>query len=647
MTRLHIDIETYSEADLKKVGTYRYAEDASTDITLVAYAFDDGDVQLWECHEGKMPAGLRDALQNPTVIKHAWNASFERTLIRHVWGIDVPPEEWRCSMVHAYSLALPGSLDECGRVIGLPEDKAKMKEGKRLIQKFCKPRTPSANNPATRWTHENADIEWAAFCEYCKRDVDAERAIERRLSRWPLPSQELALWHLDQRVNDNGLPISLDFVRAAMTLDDQHTERLLARATELTGLDNPNSRDQLMDWLNKFSMGLTSLTKDDVAGALTCESISPQVREVLELRQQLARTSVTKYAALERATGSDSRLRGCFQFMGAARTGRWAGRIFQPQNLPRGTVSDIDTARDVVGSACLETAEMFYDDIGGLLSSTIRPSVSAPEGKKFLVADFSAIEARVLAWLAGEQWRLDVFNTHGMIYEASAEQMFKLPAGSVDKKSPYRPKGKVAELACGYQGSVGALIKMGALDMGLTEEELRPIIDAWREANPAIKQFWYDIERAAKAAVVSKRPVKCGVFTFRCEGPFLFIDLPSGRSLAYLRPRLVDGKFGPQIVFEGVNQETRQWGRQDTYGGKLVENVTQAFARDCLAVALTKLDAAGYKIVGHVHDEVIIEVDEDDNRLHEVEALMGESLPWAPGLPLKADGYECKHYVKE
>lgn len=655
MPRLHIDLETFSEADLKKVGTYRYAEDPSTRVLMVAYAFDDEPVQLWEPHTSPMPKPLADALRDPFVTLHAWNAAFERTVLRCVLGIVTAPERWRCSMIKAYSLALPGSLEDCGAAVGLPEDKLKLKEGKRLIQKFCKPRTPSANNPATRWDHTNAPDEWASFRDYCMRDVDSERAIERRLSRWKMLPKEWDLWFLDQRINDRGLPIDLGFVAAAMQLDAQHTERLMARASGLTGLDNPNSRDQLLDWLNKFSMGLVSLTKDDVSAALKQADHYPEiVREVLEIRQQLARSSVTKFAALERATCCDSRLRGCFQFYGAARTGRWAGRIFQPQNLPRGAFKDddVETSRQVVAQADIDLADTLFGNIGELLSSNIRPSVSAPEGKKFFVCDFSAIEARVLAWMAGEKWRLEVFKTHGKIYEASASRMFHIPmadfeaAEAAGKKHPARQKGKVAELALGYQGGAGALITMGALDMGLTEDELPGIVAAWRAANPNIRQLWYDIENAAKTCILRKIPVQCRMFKFRCDGPFLFVDLPSGRALAYLRPRLVESTFGLQIRFEGVDQKTRQWGKQDTYGGKLVENLCQAIARDCLAEALRRLDRAEYVTVGHVHDEAIIEVDEDDDRLHEVEQLMGKAMPWAPTLPLAADGYECKHYVK-
>jgi DNA polymerase len=570
--------------------------------------------------------------------------------------------------VHALYLGLPGSLGDVGKVLGLSSDKQKMTAGWSLIKYFCVPCKPTLKNGGrTRNLRHHDPDKWQLFKEYCARDVDSEREIAVKISRFPVPDKEWSLWHLDQRMMNKGVMVDRDLVNAAIECDNIFKARMTAEAIALTGLDNPNSRDQLLKWLQteEDDDTIVDLTKKSVPKVLESTD-SATVRRVLALRQEMAKTSVSKYHAMARAMcDKDDAVKGLTQFYGANRTGRWAGRLVQVQNLPQNKLRDIDLARNLLKARDYETLGMLFGNVPDTLSQLIRTAFVAREGCRYIIVDFSAIEARVIAWMAWCQWRLDVFATHGKIYEASAEQMFNLPAGSVTKKSPYRQKGKISELALGYQGGAGALKTMGALEMGLTEDELEPIKDAWRGANPEIVQFWYACERSAKEAVLGKKGVnlriagKKAVLRFAYESGFLTITLPSGRKLFYVKPRIeaedlvrtntagvkyVAARAGT-ITYEGQDQKTKQWSRLTTYGGKLVENITQAVARDCLAESMLALDEAGYTQLATVHDEIIMEM--PDRTLKGAEEIMGKAIAWAPGLPLRGDGFETKYYMKE
>ncbi|MEC1771923.1 DNA polymerase [Schinkia azotoformans] len=649
MKLLSIDIETYSSVDLVKCGVYAYCESADFEVLLFAYAVDEEEVQIVDIASGeKLPDALLKALTDPAVIKTAYNANFERTCLAKFFGKPMPPEQWRCSSVHALMLGLPGHLDGVAKCLKLKEQK--MKEGKALIRYFSVPcKQTKVNGGRNRNLPEHDPDKWLTFKDYCKQDVEVERQIRKKLEAFPIPKMEQKLWELDQNINDDGVLIDITFVSHAIQADTVFQENLYKEAVSLTGLENPNSPAQLKDWLQLQGLEVDSLAKKNVE-ALMAEVENPDVKRLLELRQAMSKTSVKKYEAMERSICPDHRIRGLLQFYGANRTGRWAGRLVQIHNLPRNDMKDLEIARNLLKSGNYEALGLLFDNVPDVLSQLIRTAFIPSKGHRFIVADFSAIEARVIAWLAGERWRMEVFQTHGKIYEASAAQMFKVPIETIDKGSPLRQKGKIAELALGYGGSKGALKQMGALEMGLTEDELPELVSAWREANPNIVNLWWDVEAAAIKAVKEKAVVKMQYgLTFHYIRGILFITLPSGRSLAYVRPRIgMDERFGKeQLTYDGVEQGSKQWGRIATYGGKLTENIIQAIARDCLAVAMLRLAEAGYRIKFHVHDEVVLEVPNGTRAMEEVEELMGQPIDWAPGLPLSADSFETEYYKKD
>jgi DNA polymerase len=631
---------------------------------LFAYAFGDSDVNVIDLAAGEqIPQHVERSLWDPSVTKAAYNAAFEMACLAKHYKTVMDETQWRCTSVHALYLGLPGSLGDVGKVLGLSSDKQKMTAGWSLIKYFCVPCKPTLKNGGrTRNLRHHDPDKWQLFKEYCARDVDSEREIAVKISRFPVPDKEWSLWHLDQRMMNKGVMVDRDLVNAAIECDNIFKARMTAEAIALTGLDNPNSRDQLLKWLQteEDDDTIVDLTKKSVPKVLESTD-SATVRRVLALRQEMAKTSVSKYHAMARAMcDKDDAVKGLTQFYGANRTGRWAGRLVQVQNLPQNKLRDIDLARNLLKARDYETLGMLFGNVPDTLSQLIRTAFVAREGCRYIIVDFSAIEARVIAWMAWCQWRLDVFATHGKIYEASAEQMFNLPAGSVTKKSPYRQKGKISELALGYQGGAGALKTMGALEMGLTEDELEPIKEAWRAANPEIVQFWYACERAAKEAVLGKGSATLAIagkrtsLVFAYESGFLTIQLPSKRKLFYVKPRiesedLVRGGFvvarAGSLTYEGQDQKTKQWTRLSTYGGKLVENITQAVARDCLAEAMLALDDEGYRQLATVHDEIIMEM--RGGPLKEAEKIMGRPIAWAPGLPLRGDGFETSYYMKE
>lgn len=648
MRTLSIDIETYSSVDLCSCGVYAYSESPDFEIVLFGYAFDDDPVRVIDlaCGE-KLPQEVQEALHDPEVLKTAFNASFERTCLGAYTGSRMEPEQWSCTAVMARELGLPSSLEAVGTVLGLPEEKAKLKTGKALIRFFSIPCMPTkANGQRTRNLPEHDPARWALYKEYNANDVVAEREIRRILSAFPIYPKEQLLWEKDQDINDRGVGVDLKLAQNAVTIDETVKARLLEEARVLTGLENPKSTAQLKAWIEDTAgIEVESLNKKSIAGVRK-DADHEDVDKMLDIRAGLAKTSTAKYEAMLRTACHDSRIRGLTQFYGASRTGRWAGRLVQMQNLPQNKMPDaeLDIARQLVRAGDLETLEMCFDNTAGTLSQLIRTAFVPRKGCRFIVSDFSAIEARVLAWLAGEEWRLEVFNTHGKIYEASAEQMFHLPAGSVKKGDPMRQKGKIAELALGYGGSVGAMKSMGALEMGLHEDELKPIVDSWRAANHSITDFWWQTDAAARKTILSKAPTKLPHdMGFYKEGPLLRLRLPNGRTLSYVKPRVVEDN----ITYEGNIQTTGAWGRIESYGPKLVENIVQAVARDCLAEAMIRLEENGFPVVFHVHDEVICEVEEGRSSAKELGLLMAESIPWAPGLPLKADAYECEYYRKD
>ncbi|WP_079525420.1 DNA polymerase [Solibacillus isronensis] len=649
MNLLSIDIETYSSVDLIKSGVYAYCESADFEILLFAFAVDDDDVEIVDLASGeKIPDDIVSAILDPAVIKTAYNANFERTCLAKHFHQPMPPDQWRCSSVHALMLGLPGYLDGVAKCLKLKEQK--MKEGKALIRYFSVPCKPTkVNGGRTRNLPEHDLEKWGTFKDYCKQDVEVERQIRKKLEVFSIPKVEQQLWELDQKINDVGVLIDKSLVINAIQADESFQNDLFKEAVCLTGLENPNSPTQLKGWLLKQGIEVSSLTKKNVE-TLMGEVENLEVKRLLELRQAMSKTSVKKYEAMDRSICPDQRIRGLLQFYGANRTGRWAGRLVQIQNLPRNSLKDLQIAKGLLKSGNYEALELLFSSVSDVLSQLIRTAFIPSQGNRFIVADFSAIEARVIAWLGGERWRMDVFQSHGKIYEASAAQMFKVPIETIDKGSPLRQKGKIAELALGYGGSKGALMQMGALEMGLTEDELPELVSAWREANPNIVKLWWGIEAAAIKAVKEKAVVKMQYgLTFHYTKGILFITLPSGRSLAYVRPRIgIDERFGKeQLTYEGTEQGSKQWGRIPTYGGKLTENIIQAVARDCLAVSMLRLDEAGYRINFHVHDEVILDVPVGKGSMEEVEIIMGQSIDWAPGLPLGADSFETYYYKKD
>lgn len=670
MTTLRIDLETYSSVDLPKCGVHKYVESSDFEILLFGYAYNDEPVHVIDLAQGdKIPPQVLRDLVDPAITKAAYNAAFEIACLSKHLGVQLAFEQWKCTSVHALYLGMPGNLADVGKVIGLPQDKQKKSIGWSLIRYFCLPCKPTKKNGMrTRNLPHHDPAKWKLFIDYCAGDVVTEREVAKRIAKFPVPEKEWKLWHLDMKMNTRGIQVDVPLIHAAIECDAIVKQRLTDEAMALTGLDNPNSRTQLLEWLNEEldEEELTDVKKKTVAKLLEGKP-GEVIERVLELRQELAKTSVSKFHAMARAVCKDHRVRGLTQFYGANRTGRWAGRLVQVQNLPQNKLRDLDLARNLLRERDYETLESLFGNVPDTLSQLIRTAFVAGKGSRFVVADFSAIEARVIAWLAWCQWRLEVFATHGKIYEASAEQMFKLEPGSVTKKSPYRQKGKIAELALGYQGGAGALKTMGALDMGIPEEELDPIKVAWRDANPEIVKLWYAMERAAKQAVGQRTSVVLPIaggrsqLVFAWESGFLTIRLPSGRKLFYVKPRIEtedlyrEMKNGGRYVvasegsltYEGTDQKTKQWTRLSSYGGKLVENVTQAIARDCLAESMLLLDDRGFDQCMTVHDEDVLEVPYGLGELAEVEEIMGRPIAWAPDLLLRADGFETTYYMKE
>lgn len=662
MRTLSIDIETYSEADLNRTGVYRYAEDPSFEILLFGYSADGGDVQVVDLARGeKIPAEVLDALTDDAVIKAAFNANFERVcLSRYLSDLGVSldpfadryplsrerarflnPRSWRCTMIWSAYLGLPLSLAGAGAVLGL--EKQKLESGRDLIRYFCRPCAPTqSNGQRTRNLPVHARDKWDEFIAYNKRDVETEMEIQQRLSNYPVPDQVWDQYCIDQEINDRGILLDLALVESAIRLDEQSHEELTEKMKELTNLDNPSSVQQMKRWLMENGLEVESLGKKQVA-ALLKDAPQP-LGEVLSLRQQLARSSVKKYQAMQTAACADGRARGMFQFYGANRTGRFSGRLIQLQNLPQNHLTDLDAARELVRSGDYEGVRELYGDVPDTLSQLIRTAFVAPKGKLFYVADFSAIEARVIAWLSKEQWRLDLFKNGGDIYCGSASQMFGVPVEKHGVNGHLRQKGKIAELALGYGGSVGALKAMGAIEMGLSEEELLPLVQAWREANPNIVRLWWDVDAAAMTAVMEKTATETHGIRFAYRSGMLFVTLPSGRNLAYVKPAIGENKFGsPSLTYLGIGG-TKKWERLESYGPKLCENITQAVARDILCFAMTTLRCCS--IVAHVHDELIIEADPSMS-LEGLCEQMGRTPPWAAGLILRADGYTTPFYKKD
>jgi DNA polymerase len=650
MDTLAIDVETYSSIDIKTSGAYKYVEAPDSEIILFAYAFNDEPVQIIDLMNGEeIPHKVELALGDANVIKTAFNANFERKAILNHYCLKCRPEQWQCTMIKALTMGLPSSLDMVAKVLNFKEDKQKMKEGKALIQYFCKPCKPTKTNDGRTRNLPAHDLDrWETFKEYCKQDVEVERAIRNKLSKFEITEKEQMLWQLDQRINDRGISTDLVLINKAIDCDSNYAERLENEARSITGLNNPNSPAQLKKWLSEHvGYEVTSLTKDDVPTLLE-NAKDDDVKRVLELRQLMAKTSIKKYEAMQKGRCKDGRVRGLLQFYGANRTGRWAGRLVQVQNLPQNHLPDLEDARNCIREGRFDDVEFLYDSIPDTLSQLIRTAFIPREGNRFIVSDFSAIEARVIAWYAGEQWRLDVFKTHGKIYEASASQMFKIPIEEIKKGSDLRQKGKIAELALGYGGSVGAITSMDKAK-SIPEEELPDLVKSWRAANPNITKFWWDCDKAAKKAIHDRTTV-CMQFglKFIYNPGVLFIQLPSGRKLVYLKPKIENGKCDkPIITYEGMEQTSKQWTVLETYGPKLVENIVQATARDCLAEAMFRLDEAEYDIVMHVHDEVVLDVPKDKGSVEVINELMGKPISWAPTLPLRADGYECSYYMKD
>ena len=615
---LGIDIETFSDVDLIKCGVYAYADSPAFEVLLFAYSFDGGETRVIDLAQGEvLPGDVVEAVFDGSVVKTAFNANFERTCLSKYFGRYLPPDSWHCSAVQAAVLALPRSLEDVGAVLGL--DERKMKEGRELIRYFCVPCKPTkANGGRRRNLPCHAPEKWEVFKRYCRRDVDVEKAIRRKLGKFPIPEGEMEVYRLDQRINDRGVLVDMGLVRQAVRCERLHKEVVTERAYELTGLENPNSVAQLKGWLGENGVEAESLSRKAVAELI--EGADGEVEELLRLRLLMAKTSVKKYEAMERSVCSDGRVHGLLQFYGANRTGRWAGRLVQVQNLPQNHLPDLKLARGLVREGRFEDVEMLYGSTPEVLSELIRTAFVPEEGCRFVVADFSAIEARVLAWLAGETWRLEVFSSHGKIYEASAAAMFHVPVEEVTK---------------------------GALDMGLSEEELPSLVAVWRRANPHITQFWWDVDKAAVEAVVKRTRTRAGRIAFEYRSGILFVMLPSGRRLAYVKPRMGVNRFGREgLTYEGI-LENKKWGRIETYGPKLVENIVQGTARDLLAEAMLRVEKKGYPIVMHCHDEIIAEVTEGTGSVEEMCEMMAVCPSWAEGLPLRADGYECGFYQKQ
>lgn len=651
-----VDIETYSSVDLAGAGVYAYTEAPDFDILLIGYKFDDEDAvhvidtlavdrdfdeELYE---------FREALTDPGIIKTAFNANFERTCLAKWTGAPMPPEEWRCTMIKALTLGLPGNLADVGIAMGLPEEKLKDPQGKALIQFFSKPCKPTrTNGQRTRNLPAHDPAKWKLFIEYNRQDVVTEQEILRQLAIYKTPESEQRLWSLDQHMNDNGVKLDIPMVEKIVKYDTQRRQELQEEAQALTGLRNPNSLAQLKKWLGAQGVPMTNVTKDTIAAALQTE-LPENVRRMLEIRTALGKTSVAKYSTMLTAVCQDHRLRGILQFYGANRSGRWAGRLVQTHNLAKNTLPDLALARELAAEGDFETMGILFGETAFVFSELIRTAFIPSDGCRFVVSDFSAIEARVLAWIAGEEWVLDAFRAGKDIYCETAAMMYHVPVEKHGANSHLRQKGKVAVLACGYQGGVGA---MKCMDKGgsIPEDELQSVVDQWREANPRVVKLWRTCEMAAKTAIQEHRTVRIlrGI-EFSYINRNLFIKLPSGRKLCYWDTRLKQDDYTGRlsIVYMGVNQETKQWGETETYGGKLVENIVQATARDCLAVAMTRVSALDYKIVMHVHDEMIVDVPSTDTEAPgKITAIMAQPIDWAEGLPLKGDTYETPFYMKD
>ncbi len=645
MPTLAIDIETYSEVDLPKAGVYAYADSPSFEILLLAYAFDDEPTAIIDLKQGEqLPQRVLDAILSPDVVKTAFNAAFERTCLSKFLGVHLTADSWQCTAVQSAMLALPLSLDGVGEVLNIKLKK--IKEGSDLVRYFSLPCKPGeANGYRTRNLPKDAPDKWEQFKTYCIRDVDAEREIRQKLRDYPIPAKEQELYQLDQEINDRGILVDPVLARQAIACDEQYKEQTSKRAYELTGLQNPNSPAQIKEWLSEQGVHADTLGKKAVKALLP--ETSGDVLEMLKLRLLMAKTSIKKYEAIKRSMCSDGRVHGLLQFYGANRTGRWAGRLVQVQNLPQNHIPDLAMARRLVKEGRFAELELYYESTPAVLSELIRTAFVPKSGCRFIVADFSAIEARVIAWLSGQQWRLEVFEKGGDIYCASASQMFRVPVEKHGINAHLRQKGKIAELALGYGGSVGALTAMGALEMGLKEDELQPLVSQWRETNPRITEFWWNVDEAALTAVGSKTPTHVGLISFQYHSGMLFITLPSGRKLCYVKPRIQTNRFGREgLTYEGVG-ESRKWMRIETYGPKLVENIVQATARDLLALTMLRLRDAGFDIVMHVHDEAVLEVPIGQSSVREACEIMGVAPDWAKGCPLRADGYECDFYQKD
>ncbi|HEM6406011.1 TPA: DNA polymerase [Streptococcus suis] len=640
MRRLNIDIETYSSNDIKD-GVYKYVDAPDFEVLLFAYSLDGGPVECIDLTRQNLPFEIQKAIFSDEVRKSAFNAQFERVcLSKH---FDAPyyldPSQWRCTMVHAQELGLPSSLEKCASYLNLVQEKDTA--GKNLIKYFSVPCKPTkANGGRTRNLPEHDPEKWQMFIDYCKQDVVVEMAIAERLSVLPVADREWDFYTADQRINDRGVALDAELVESALYCKDVKMDMLFDELKSTTGLANPNSRAQLLPWLKTHGYSASGLTKADVQKEL--KTASGELKRVLELKLQTAMSSLKKYEAMERAMCSDGRVHGLLQFYGASRTGRWAGRVVQVQNLARNYLKDLDDARNYVKARDIDAVEILYDSLNDTLKQLVRTAFMAEGDKEFYVSDFSAIEARVIAWYAKEQWRLEVFSTHGKIYEASASQMFHIPIEDVDKE--LRQKGKIAELALGYQGGPEALKQMGAIEMGVAEDELQSLVDDWRRANPGIVQFWKDVQTAAVKALRTRAVIKLGRLRFKYSKGFLLIQLPSGRQLAYARAKLEDGDYGPKLTYEGQGDKA-YFTKQETYGGKLVENIVQATARDILAEAILRLEKNGYPVVFHVHDECIVEA--SGTTIETINELMAQAPDWADGLPLNSEGYVTKYYKKD
>lgn len=649
MDTLSLDIETFSTTDIKDAGVYRYTEDPAFTILLLTYGIDRGTPVNIDLTIDYLPDWLIEAILDPAIEKWAYNAAFERRCLSIYLKRYLPPEQWHCTMIKAAMVGLPFGLDNVCKALKL--DQGKKAEGKALIKYFCSPCKPTkVNGGRTRNLPHHAPDKWEAFISYNVNDVVLENIIDTKIDFYQVPDTERELWALDQKMNDKGVKLDTRLIEAAIMLDENNGADLIDEAKRLTGLDNPNSGAQLKKWIGENCYyNPETLTKGAVKDMLDIDDLPDNVKRVLQIRQELAKTSNKKWPAMLDCIGEGDRVRGLLQFYGAGRTGRWAGRLIQPQNLPQSQLNDadLDIARNLVLAGDSDGINLMFGNIPDTLSQLIRTALIPEEGKRFIVCDLSSIEARIIAWLSGEKWRLDVFATHGKIYEASAAAMFKVPIESVTKGSPMRQKGKIAELALGYQGGVNALKTMGAIEMGIPEDDLQGLVYAWRNANKKIVQYWYDIQRAALDCVRTRSRTTVGKVEFKVEKGVLFIMLPSGRKLAYLRPSITAGTYGDVVSYEGVIQATKQWGRIDSYGGKFVENIVQAIARDVLADGMLRLDKAGLQLVLSVHDEVIIEDSEDFvNMAEAVSKIMSAPIPWAKNLPLGADGFESKYYKK-